>query len=44
MKIPITITIEEDLLKKINKARGLVPRSLYISKILEEKIKGGEHK
>jgi len=33
----ISITISKELLEKIDKKRGLIPRSTYIEKILKEK-------
>jgi len=33
----ISITINKKLLEKIDKDRGLIPRSTYIEKILKEK-------
>jgi hypothetical protein len=39
MKKRISITIDENLLKKIDKKRGITPRSTYIENILMVNIK-----
>jgi len=38
MKKKISITIDEDLLEKVDKIRGRVPRSGFIEEALEEKL------
>jgi len=35
----ITITIDPDLLKKLDEARGRVPRSAYIEDLIREALK-----
>ena len=37
-KKKVTITLEHNLLTKIDKDRGLIPRSAYIEKLLKESI------
>ena len=36
----VSITLESDLLQRIDKARGDVPRSINIQRILEKEVKG----
>ena len=38
MKKRFSVTIDEELVEKIDKERGLVPRSAYIEKILRDAI------
>jgi metal-responsive CopG/Arc/MetJ family transcriptional regulator len=35
----ITITIESDLLKRIDEKRGDIPRSLFIQRLIEKGMK-----
>ena len=39
MKTKINITLDEEVLEKINKQRGLVSLSSYINKILRDELK-----
>ena len=39
MKEKISITLDDKLLKKIDKERGLIPRSVYINYLIKKKIK-----
>ena len=39
MKKKINITIDEDILKRINKKRGLIPLSIFINNILGNWVK-----
>jgi hypothetical protein len=38
-KITISISISLDLLTKIDKARGILPRSLFLQNLLERRLK-----
>jgi metal-responsive CopG/Arc/MetJ family transcriptional regulator len=38
-KIIVGISIEEELLKQIDKHRGLIPRSRYVQAILTSRLK-----
>ena len=40
MKVKISITIDEHLLKSIEKQRGRIPRSSFIENILMDKLEG----
>jgi len=44
MKIRFSITLDEELVKKIDKKRGDVPRSKYINNNLLLLVKGGLRK
>ena len=41
MKKKIAISLDKNLLEKIDKKRGLISRSAYINKLLKERLKGG---
>jgi metal-responsive CopG/Arc/MetJ family transcriptional regulator len=38
MKPVVSITIEDELLKRIDKLRGDIPRSIFIQRILEKEL------
>jgi len=44
MKVTITISIDKEILKKIDEERGLVSRSTYLNEILNQVLgdKGGK--
>lgn len=39
MKSRVTFSLETELLKRIDKARGDVPRSVYIQRMIEREMK-----
>ncbi|MFQ5836563.1 MAG: hypothetical protein ACE5HG_01795 [Candidatus Bathyarchaeia archaeon] len=38
-KIPVGIGIPADMLKRIDKERGDIPRSVYVTKLLQQALK-----
>ena len=42
MKVTITISIDKEILKKIDEERGLVSRSTYLNEILKQVLGGDE--
>lgn len=42
MKNRVTISLDEELIKILDKKRNGIPRSYYINKLLKERLKGGK--
>ena len=42
MKVRLSISLDEKIIKKIDKERGNIPRSTYINILLEKLMKGGK--
>jgi len=40
--VRITMTIQEETLKKLDKKRGFIPRSIYVDQVILKHIKKGE--
>jgi len=38
IKIPVTLSLNQDLIRHIDSIRNLIPRSTFIEKILVEKL------
>jgi metal-responsive CopG/Arc/MetJ family transcriptional regulator len=42
--VPIGISLDRDLLETIDRARGDIPRSRFIARLVEKSLKELEHK
>jgi metal-responsive CopG/Arc/MetJ family transcriptional regulator len=38
MKIKINVTVDEELIEKLDKKRGLIPRSTYINELIRNDV------